>query len=357
MVLPNGVNEHGGVSSPVFTRHSSFKGEVAYPHPTLLRSLADAAADDSPEMFASALKKLSAQSDELLKTCEKEVSSSSPVQAACLLALRTRMPYFLKQGSLLIQDMNDNIQNQKDNSALFVQKLRSRFALVTAAQCLDTIQAAMTCPERKQLDEQLTKILSQSKEREQALMSNSLSLRVSHWVAPSLAFDLPAGKSVSRVLDGTERKDSLPLEVEVEPVVTFPADALLHGNTEKRTLRFCRVEIESCKHTPREFSEGAGTIGVAVVRVRVSPLDQAGKRALVWGQDVEGDRIYVKAARAVQLNAYPPKPRANVDLFTHSVYGDAGISLTLVIKTCATDCGDPPKLYVELFMGEVMTFF
>lgn len=53
-----------------------------------------------------------------------------------------------------------------------------------------------------------------------------------------------------------------------------------------------------------------------------------------------------------QLNAYPPKPKANVDLFTSYVYGDEGVTVTLVIKTCEMARGDHvPDLHVELFMA------
>ena len=53
-----------------------------------------------------------------------------------------------------------------------------------------------------------------------------------------------------------------------------------------------------------------------------------------------------------QLNAYPPKPKANVDLFTSYVYGDEGVTVTLIIKTSEMARGEVvPILQVELFMA------
>ena len=55
---------------------------------------------------------------------------------------------------------------------------------------------------------------------------------------------------------------------------------------------------------------------------------------------------------STQLNAYPPKPKANVDLFTSYIYGDEGVTVTLIIKTCEMAHGvDVPDLHVELIMA------
>ena len=60
--------------------------------------------------------------------------------------------------------------------------------------------------------------------------------------------------------------------------------------------------------------------------------------------------------RSCQLNAYPPKPKANVDLYTSYVYGDAGVTVTMVIKTCVTGSSTvAPNLHIELFMAPPQT--
>jgi len=66
-------------------------------------------------------------------------------------------------------------------------------------------------------------------------------------------------------------------------------------------------------------------------------------------------RAYLVTNRT-QLNSYPPKPKSNVDLFTSYVYGDEGVTVTLVVKTCAMlRSGEIPNLHVELFMAPPMT--
>lgn len=55
---------------------------------------------------------------------------------------------------------------------------------------------------------------------------------------------------------------------------------------------------------------------------------------------------------SVQLNAFPPKPRAFVDLYTSSVYGDPGATVTVLIKTSVTEKDTSiPHLHVELFVS------
>jgi hypothetical protein len=59
---------------------------------------------------------------------------------------------------------------------------------------------------------------------------------------------------------------------------------------------------------------------------------------------------------SVQLNAFPPKPRAFLDLYTSSYHGDPSVTVTLVIKTSVTDGGGSaneaaPNLHIEVFVS------
>lgn len=63
-------------------------------------------------------------------------------------------------------------------------------------------------------------------------------------------------------------------------------------------------------------------------------------------------RLSPSPSHSVQLNAYPPTPKANVDLYTSYIYGDAGVTVTMVIKTCVTrSSSEAPNLHIELFMA------
>jgi len=53
----------------------------------------------------------------------------------------------------------------------------------------------------------------------------------------------------------------------------------------------------------------------------------------------------------VQQNAFPPKPRSHVDLYTSAVYGDPSAMARLAIQTYTTKTGEPPRLCVEVYVG------
>jgi hypothetical protein len=289
--------------------------------------------------------KLCARYDTLLLLVEE--SESSPVRDACLISLRTRMPLFLKHAGLHIESLEKSL----DDSARVVSKLRSTLAMVAAVQYLDTIESGMTCESRATLDEQLACILNKVQgiqEKTTTAINIPLCFQVSHWLAPALVFDLPAG-AAARTSILSEDVDSLPLSLEVEPVLSFRTGRLLSGEAKNQAVGTYSVTIEQCKHRPEGFAGGNGALGVASVRVRVATTNESNPGVRVWGEE-EVEKLKLKAARAVQTNAYPPKPRAFLDLYTSSEYGDSGITVTMIIKTCVTEGGDPPNLHVELFV-------
>jgi hypothetical protein len=86
----------------------------------------------------------------------------------------------------------------------------------------------------------------------------------------------------------------LPLTVEMEPVVEFNADSLLHDKGVMRSFRPCMLKIEKFSHTPCEFSAGTGTSGMARITVRLSPLESLEVDHL--GRDVQA--LGIREARA-----------------------------------------------------------
>ena len=52
-----------------------------------------------------------------------------------------------------------------------------------------------------------------------------------------------------------------------------------------------------------------------------------------------------------QLNAFPPKPAANIDLYTSHIHGDSGVTVTSTFKTCTTANNEKPILHIELCMA------
>ncbi|GKY92655.1 hypothetical protein MPSEU_000235500 [Mayamaea pseudoterrestris] len=243
--------------------------------------------------FALALQQLEDQVEHLLETqsVDESIASSSPVNDACVYSLRHKMPHFLQRASLLI----DQLKKQKVNE-LVVAKLRCSFGMAAAVQFLDTIEYGLACPAREIIDERLSMLLD-----EVARLTDNdpyFKFRVSNWAAPSLklAFDLPASKPAT-----VDIRNSFPISVTVEPIVTYPAEDLYSIYKELSKPRICSVEIEQCKHTRLGFAEGAGVIGTACVKIRLTPMHGQGSsndlRSSSWGSRHSLDKIVIKEAR------------------------------------------------------------
>jgi hypothetical protein len=325
------------------------------------------------------VKELTARTLEAVQSLENPDEDSSPVLKACTMSLHSRVPLLLKQASLLIHQLkcqpqsssSDDNDDDESNKRIVIGRLRSNFALVRLVQYLDLIESAMQNPPRELLDVRLLEIL---KKASHPLVASSSAVagegarpffRVSPWLAKTLAFDLPIGQTAStRLLPSSADKKNLPLEVEVEPMFEIHAADIVAGKLEN-CLSFCScsVVIESCKHKATPFSSGAGMIGECIIRVHLTPLQydddkkqgasSSASRA-TW-DEAEPEKLVVREARAVQTNAYPPKPKANVDLYTSHLYGDAGITVTMIIKTSVTENStaavEVPKLHIELFLA------
>lgn len=247
----------------------------------------------SIEDFTSTVLCLRSRLDRLLDELEKGSSRdpASPLRQACLYSLRNRAELNIKQASVLVE----GIDKSTNNEGRTVGKLRATFACVPAVQYLDTVELAMSC---SALDGQLAMILDQL--RKEWMLSDPSTptpcFRVSRWVAPVLAFDIPSGRSTTKSVTGDGVR-SLPLSLEVEPVVTFTAADLMTGKCKFGSIPHCSVEIESCKHQAQSFSQGAGTLGLAIVRVRVLPLNAASRPVRIWGEE-EAEVLRIKEARA-----------------------------------------------------------
>jgi hypothetical protein len=179
-----------------------------------------------------------------------------------------------------------------------IATLRSGFALVAAVQFLDTVERAVVGDSRPNLDRGLKQVMLMA-QKNSALgdVPGQNPFRVSHWLAPALAFDAPCG---AKVRANIRECSKLPLDLEVEPVITYGADELASG--EQLEFRRCLVEVLDCRHRPSEFTEGAGGLGVAYVRIRISPLflDDDGSPAAgpirIWGEQ-EVEKLSVKEVR------------------------------------------------------------
>jgi hypothetical protein len=263
-------------------------------------------------VFVSTIETLEARVSELLAALDaekKEVdgasesSKPSPVRDACRQSLANRMPHVLRQCKVLVKRVEEsNFDKDESGQNKMIATLRSGFALVAAVQFLDTVQEAAYGASRPALDRRLEEVTALA--RRESVLDEGETLasappplfRVSHWLAPALAFDSACGPKVRTRLPGDGNKQ-LPLDLEVEPVISYMAGDLASGSKAVE-FRRCRVEVLDCRHRPSEFTEGAGGLGVAYVRIRVSPLDDgsASSPIRIWGEE-EVEKLTVKEVR------------------------------------------------------------
>jgi len=215
--------------------------------------------------LVSELAQLARRVDQMLTNMQGAADDAntniSPVLEACKLTLRTRIPLVLKQASLLIESYS----TAESESAQLIGKLRASLALVRVAQYVETIDLGMHSMERESIDQKLQSLVMSDAFKVLAKeLQTDLSFRVSPWLSSSLALDIPAGRMVRSAIGG-----SLPIFIEVEPVVEFRSDTLLNGQDVMGSFRTYSVVIEKFTYTACEFSTGAG---VARVTVRLSPM-------------------------------------------------------------------------------------
>jgi hypothetical protein len=249
-----------------------------------------------------ALETLEARVAELLAHVQMEQLQGdgepvSPLLEACHHSLASRMPHVLRQCKILVDRID---QAGTDHEKAMIATLRSGFALVAAVQFLDTVQEALYCNARSGMDQTLKHILTVAQQHSTKNLNvvpgdaTGPAFRVSHWLAPALAFDAVCGPKISTRLEG-----KLPLNLEVEPVITYMAEDLL---TDGKDLAFrrCSLEVLDCRHRPSEFTEGAGGLGVAFVRIQLSPLDDESYPLRIWKEN-EVEKLIVKEVRAYVL--------------------------------------------------------
>lgn len=278
------VLNHVAPSAPDCVRGSFLPAKDSVPFLDAQQPLLGCIPEDGDSELPLAYEKLCKRYEVLVEQLGS--LKSSLVRDACLNTLQTRMPLFLRHAGLHIESINKS----SDGAGRVVGKLRSTLALAAAVQVLDTIESAMASEAREVLEEKLAMVASKASSQAAACF------HVSHWVVPALVFDLRAGAAAFASVEG-DKHDSLPLELTVEPILSFGADELLSGSVRDRTIGMYDIEIVECKHSPQGFAAGAGALGVAFVKVRVSKRNETCKGIRVWGEE-DIDVLKLKAARA-----------------------------------------------------------
>lgn len=297
------------------------------------------------QRMSDSLDRASQRATELQKRIDVIKIQFPLMHEACCTALVDEMSKVLMQASLLLEDA----RKEEHDVSWATKKHRLSMALVGAIQYLDTLEAAMAFSSRDRLEEGLLSVLHSivvNSKDELQHAADSLNLCVSSWRVPSLAFDFHVGKPAKLSLPA-KHQDSLPIELEVTPIIEFTADDLLRPSG--REAEAYAVRVVSCSHEKREHGTRDGITGEALVQVHIEPLTESKtKKQAVWGIHKDVDPVCVAEVRATQQNAYPTKFRINFDMYTSTVYGQSGVTLTLALETCQTMDGTVPKVKIDL---------
>ena len=269
----------------------------------------DRQGNDSSVGFHLALQMIRMRIDKLLEELETRRVASTAVDAvadekgqygddtrsrvrdACERSLRTKMQVLLDQSLLLAECLEVEAMTAR---------LRTTFSLAAAFQYLETISFALSVADPASSDycESLDSALQMIQVRNakgDGADPLPLQFRVSHWLVPRLAFDASVGNKANMTIFGDG--GDIPLSIDIEPVVSYLADELSR-NVRPRFLRRCAVDIQKCTHKEKRFAR-AGAMGVAIVRVAVSPIMEEGEThevGQIWGQQ-EGEKITITEAR------------------------------------------------------------
>lgn len=320
----------------------------------------------------------------------------SVVVEACKSALLFSFSLMENEALLLLGDLHGDIGT--DTTSSYVTPWHASLAQSKAQSYLDTIQAALEHPSRRSMDDMLQIAVDSISgllpfDGIDAVSNEKVGVSVSTWTLPNLSFDLTVGgpilhcthpnlrsPALSRLASNVKapvtsihtanytkgrshptslNSNELPLTMEIRAIAEFfSKDIESKQGASVAGFGACTIEVESCVHRGRgRVGFGTGSvIGDAIVLVKLSPIGSFASfdccsddgSSSSKSSDDPWDRMNVKEARMVQLNAIPPKGYANVDLYTSSVHGKDEITVGLRFQTRRSLHEDPPHLQIDL---------
>lgn len=253
---------------------------------------------------------------------------------ACQGSLQNDMSAMLDEANVLVENIGEHL----------ITPWRASLAQARVDSYLETIKSAIES--RDQFDDKLAQLTSAiAPQVEEGQKSVGLPVQISSWRTPSLCFDLEVGQPAEYA--STEK---MPIKVRVRAIAEVQAKDIDAGNVPHYSA--CRVQVEECKHEERTMFSMAGTVGEALIKIRISPLENAKKTDATWGEDADVGLIRVQEARIVQRNAFPPVAKRGADLYVSSLHGSSEACVMLKIKTQRVLDGDEaPEVDIELVMA------
>lgn len=194
-----------------------------------------------------------------------QVSDMEPslIVEACNSSLQSEFLFMLDEAGFLLDTM--------ETCSVSISTWRVSLAQVRVAFYLEAIETALKCPDRKKLDDELRSVASSismklNSNRPKGEYADEMPLRVSPWNISSLVFDLTVGFPVRPV-----KSRGLPLNLEIRAIQEVQAKDIFEGKS--LSFRAYKIDIERCVYEGSSLHAATGTVGYAMVIVRVSPID------------------------------------------------------------------------------------
>jgi len=266
----------------------------------------------------------------------------SPTLGACKCSL-------LSDASILFEETKVLLENLGKEGSV-ITSWRASLAQIRVDSYIETIHSAMQHQSREILDMELLSVTdSLAYQTRNGIEMQVPSVTISFWKSPSLVFNVTAGPLI--IYHHEFNHDQLPLKLKVTAIAEVVANEVVLGSV--GSYQPCIVGIKKCNHESRSFcAPETGIVGDCSLTVRLAPLGAMKQKKTTWGVDKEVGYLCVKEVRTVQVNAFPPKPKTAVDLYTSCTHGDRDTTITLRFSTSKTLLTDEiPEVHVELVMG------
>ena len=238
---------------------------------------------------------------EVCNALDNSNEESKIIVDVCNSSLQSEFLSMVDEAQLLLENMGAG----GDHPLTMITSSRVSLALVRVDAYLEAIETSLKCLDRDRLDKELfaaansiSTQLKSSLEEEKFHEDTHVPLQISPWNMGSLAFDLTVGSPAQFAL--APKPNGLPMNVDVRAILEIQAKDIYDGRS--LSYRACKVHVERCVHEVNAYHAGAGTVGEALVQIRVSPILEADgakpKSGRSWSMDKkEVMPLYVKEAR------------------------------------------------------------
>eukprot|EP00543_Licmophora_paradoxa_P004430 CAMPEP_0202443878 /NCGR_PEP_ID=MMETSP1360-20130828/3042_1 /ASSEMBLY_ACC=CAM_ASM_000848 /TAXON_ID=515479 /ORGANISM="Licmophora paradoxa, Strain CCMP2313" /LENGTH=345 /DNA_ID=CAMNT_0049059697 /DNA_START=48 /DNA_END=1085 /DNA_ORIENTATION=+ len=301
-------------------------------------------------VLKKSFQQLSTRGTDLLLQIAEHSSDScidSPTVDACRHSLRCEVSMMLLEADHLLQNVGQ------------VTPWRASLAQLRAESYLGTIESALSNSARQTIDRQLRIVASaitdqlstedEEGEDEEKVAEQPPQITISSWRTPSLAFDVVVGKEICK---------SFPqVIVRARVIAEVLAKDMNVNGAQLPHYRACTVSVEGARYE-RMITAVNGNTGEVFLKLRISPVgrppsgNKIKKGKKVWGFDERVTAVSFREARAVQLNAFPPHPKANVDIFTSVMHGSYDTTVTMRCNTNKSLQADAiPEIAIDLVLA------